>query len=192
MTPFDKFRDYLFFLLFAPLKKVHKLANQLYIFFKAIGGLLDEMKQDVFRVREEVSIASASTSMLLVHGQDHGMPRLEGEDWELYRTRLLMHGIVAAQAGTTQGIISLIKSLGYETVYLEPYYLTDPSRWSEAIVWISGGNVVIEDRDIIQQEIDKIKPASSLIHLGHEQVYAGDVFVAVGMDVYKIIDVEMM
>lgn len=189
---FQSIADYMYALLIAPMKKVKKESNQFYIFFKVIGRLFDGIIADIFRVQEEGNIATASQAMLPVHGQDRSMARLEGEPWEVYRTRLMMKGIVAAQAGTAEGIISLVKSLGYETVYIEPLYLTDPARWAEAILWISGGSVVLDDRNIIQQEINRIKPGTTLVTLAHEQIYSGTVLIAHDMEVYKIMDIRQV
>ena len=50
---FNSFGEYMFRLLFGPLRKVTKKANQFYIFFKVIGRQFDQMKKDIFRVREE-------------------------------------------------------------------------------------------------------------------------------------------
>jgi len=192
MKPFNEFGSYMFYLLFAPLKKGKQTLNQLYIFFRVVGRHFDDVKTAILRVREEANIVSCSTAMLSVHGQDRAMTRFEGEAWELYRTRLMRKGVVAAQAGTAQGVVALVKSLGYENVYIEPMYLTDPTRWSEATVWISGGSVVVDDRDIIQQELNRIKPGTGLLHLAHEQIYGGTVFVGLNTRVYKIITVKQV
>ena len=61
---FEKFSDYMYSLLFTPLKKISQVRNQFYIFFRIIGKLFDDTKADIFRVREESMIASASTMML--------------------------------------------------------------------------------------------------------------------------------
>ena len=84
MKRFGTFGEYMFDLLFAPLKRGKRAANQFYIFFKVVGRIFDGMKKDVFRVRSEANVASASPVMLPVHGQDRDMPRLEGEDVESY------------------------------------------------------------------------------------------------------------
>lgn len=57
---FEKFSDYMYSLLFTPLKKVRQAVNQFYLFFKVVGKLFDDTKADIFRVREESMIASAS------------------------------------------------------------------------------------------------------------------------------------
>lgn len=84
MKRFDNFGEYMFDLLFAPLKKGKRAVNQFFIFFKVVGRELDDLKAVIFRVRDEANVASASPVMLPVHGQDRDMPRLAGEDIEAY------------------------------------------------------------------------------------------------------------
>ncbi|WP_411676871.1 hypothetical protein [Caproicibacter sp.] len=183
---FDNFGDYMFWLLFTPLKRVKKSVNQFYIFCKVIGKLFDNAKDAIFRVRTESMILSASEVMLTVHGKDRDMPRLKGEGTEGYRRRLSMKAIIAEKAGTNEGLILAVKALGYQNVRIEPLYLTAPSRWAEAILWISGGDFIITDRDVIQSEINKVKPASAKISLAQEQVYDGTTYCAGVLEIGRI------
>ena len=100
MKQFETFGEYMFDLLFAPLKKGRKTvnqlciffkvmgrefddlkiaafrsSNQLCIFFKVMGREFDDLKAAIFRVRSEANVASCSEVMLPVHGQDRDMPR---------------------------------------------------------------------------------------------------------------------
>ena len=134
MKRFGTFGEYMFDLLFAPLKRGKRAANQFYIFFKVVGRIFDGMKKDVFRVRSEANVASASPVMLPVHGQDRDMPRLEGEDVESYRTRLSMKGVISEWSGTKTGILYALAALGYEESTIEPFSYQDPERWAEFIV----------------------------------------------------------
>ncbi len=52
MKRFDTFGEYMFDLLFAPLKKGRKTVNQLCIFFKVVGREFDDLKAAIFRVRK--------------------------------------------------------------------------------------------------------------------------------------------
>lgn len=159
---FEKFSDYMYYLLFGPLKKVIKKGNQFYIFFKVIGKLFDRTKQDIFRVREESMIISASELMLDEHGRERDMPRLKGEDIESYRMRLLMKNVIAEQAGTKNGILTALKALGYDKSYIEPYYIHDPDRWAEFLVYLSSSAPIgVNDIAILDNEVMKVKPARS-------------------------------
>lgn len=160
---FEKFGDYMFSLLFAPLKRVKRSANQLYIFFKVVGRHFDDVKATFFRVREESNVISCSEIMLPIHGEDRDMPRLEGEDWEGYRTRLSMKGLIAEKAGTSAGIRYLAKSLKYDDVEIGLYQ--DPSRWAEVKIRFISKRAEIENKDILLTELNKIKPARTLFNL---------------------------
>lgn len=165
MKRFDTFGEYMFDLLFAPLKKARRSVNQLRIFLRVVGREFDDVKTAIFRVRDEANVATASPVMLPVHGQDRDMPRLEGESVETYRTRLCMKGLVAEWGGTKEGIILAVKALGYTEATVEPLYKTDPDRWAEAVVWYSGGSIVVTNNHVILNEINKVKPASAKLSL---------------------------
>lgn len=163
------FGPYMFDLLFAPLKKGAHAANQLYVFFKVIGQAFDEVKSALCLVREESNAASCSQAMLPVHGEDRDMPRLEGETLENYRARLMLKGAISEMAGTNSGIRYLAKAFGYDNVEIVPG--EKPDHWAEATVWFIGGDIVLDDRALLLQELNKIKPARTLLHLAKEQQY---------------------
>lgn len=153
----------MYYLLYSPLKKISKVRNQFYILFKVFGKVFDQTKQDIFRVREESMIISASAKMLEEHGRDRGMQKLKGEEIENYRMRLSMKNIIAEKAGTNEGILLALKTLGYEKSYIEPYYFFDTKRWAEFVVYLSGKNISsINDLQIIDNEIMRVKPASAM------------------------------
>lgn len=167
---FDKFQDYMYYLLFGPLKKVVKVKNQFYILFKVFGKLLDQTKEDIFKVREQSMVISATGKMLEEHGIERDMKRLKGEEEENYRIRLSMKNIIAEKAGTNEGILLALKALGYEKSYIEPYYIHDPERWAEFIVYLRGKNPSnINDLRIIDNEVMKVKPASGKPAYGSEE-----------------------
>lgn len=167
---FEKFQDYMYYLLFAPLKKVFKRNNQFYILFKVAGKLFDQTKQDIFRAREESMVISASEKMLNEHGRDRQMPRLKGESVENYRIRLSMKNIIAEKAGTNEGILLALKALGYEQSFIEPYYIHDPERWAEFIVYLKSKTPSsINDIRVIDNEVMKVKPASGKPSYGAEE-----------------------
>lgn len=165
----EQFGAYMFELLFAPLRKVRKTANQFYLFFQVAGRHLDACKAALFRLREESAVLAASDAMLPVHGQDRGMPRLKGETLEGYRTRLALKGAIAEKAGTNEGIRYLARAFGYDQVELLP--AEDPAHWAEATVQFIGGRIVLDDRALLLNELNKIKPARTLLNLSKEQRY---------------------
>lgn len=166
---FERFGDYMFSLLTASLRQVKKAANQFYIFFSTVGGLFDDCKQKIFALREASMVVSAPDALLSLHGEERGLARLRGETLDNYRLRLELHGQVSEAAGTNEGIRYLAKSFGYDNVEITPD--PDPSRWAEATVLFIGGRVVLDDREILLQELGRIKPARTLLHLSKEQRY---------------------
>ena len=169
MKRFGTFGEYMFDLLFAPLKRGKRAANQFYIFFKVVGRIFDGMKKDVFRVRSEANVASASPVMLPVHGQDRDMPRLEGEDVESYRTRLSMKGVISEWSGTKTGILYALAALGYEESTIQPFSYQGPERWAEFIVFLKGSKQSgINNLTVIDAEVRKVKEGSSKPAYGAE------------------------
>lgn len=164
MKRFDTFGEYMFDLLFAPLKKGRRAVNQFAIFFRVVGREFDDLKAAILRVRDEANVASASEVMLPVHGQDRNMPRLTGESVEGYRTRLAMKGIIAEKAGTKEGIRYALAALGYQESIIEPFVFEDPERWAEFVVNLGIGNAnAIRDMSKIYDEIQVVKEGSSKI-----------------------------
>ena len=162
MKRFDSFGEYMFDLLFAPLKKTARTLNQFAIFFRVVGREFDDLKKAVFRVRDEANVASASPVMLPVHGQDRDMPRLPGETDEGYRTRLSMRGVIAAWAGTARGILYALTALGYEQSCIEPAFPQDSNRWAEFTIRLEvGESDAVRDLYTVYDEVRKVKEGSS-------------------------------
>lgn len=169
MKRFETFGEYMFDLLFAPLKKGKRTVNQLYILFRVIGKVFDGLKEDALRVRDETNVVSASPVMLPVHGQDRDMYRLEGESIEAYRTRLAMKGIISEWSGVNRGILYTLAALGYEQSRIEPVYEWDPEHWAEFIVFLKGSKQSgVYNLDVIDTEVRKVKEGSSRPFYGTE------------------------
>lgn len=171
MKRFDTFGEYLFDLLPSPLKRGQRAVNQFFIFFRVMGREFDDLKKMIFRVRGESNIATASPSMLPVHGQDREMPRITGETDEDYRFRLMMKAVVAGKSGTSEGIILAVTAMGYRNVRIVPYFLTDPERWAESVLWAEfAKNTTLQKRLLILSEVNKVKPASAKLILNSFEV----------------------
>lgn len=160
---FEKFADYMFYLLNAPLKK-HKGTNQLYIFFKAIGNEFDGIKDDILRLRLETLITTASPIMLEIHGHERDMTRVKGESIEGFRQRLMMKAVIAELAGSEKGILLALKSVGYANCRIEPLWKTDRTRWAEFYIDfrmqdLDEANTI--DFECIKREVMKVKQAST-------------------------------
>lgn len=168
---FDKFSDYMYYLLPAPLKKLVKSKNSFYALCKVVGKLFDDTKAEFMWVREQHMLGTCSVDLLELHGSERDMPRLKDEDIEAYRVRLAMKYLIAQEAGTNEGIKTALKALGYDNSYVEPYYLIDSTRWAEFIVWLRSSKKLqtsLNDFAVIDTEIMKVKSASSMPNYGVE------------------------
>lgn len=156
----DKFGDYMFYLLNAPLKKKKSGKNQLQIFFSVVGEIFDSILEDVFRFRRQKMISTAAPAMLEVIGQDRDMFRLQGETIEQYRNRLQKKAVIAELGGTNTGLLMALETLGYPECTIEPLYKTDRNRWAEICIIVP----VLKDinYDAILYEVLKVKPARTL------------------------------
>ena len=162
MKRFETFGEYMSDLLPAPLKRARQAANQFFIFFKVVGREFDDMKNILFRVRDEANVVTASPPMLAIHGQDRNMPRLPGEDDETYRMRLAMKGLISEWGGTKKGILYALAALGYLDCTVQPLVFTDPDRWAEFLVSIRTGlDDTGPDTGLVRKVVRDVKQASS-------------------------------
>ncbi|MBN4062737.1 MAG: hypothetical protein COA82_06585 [Alkaliphilus sp.] len=165
---FDKFCEYMYYLLHNPLKKVVNHKNQLQIFFRVLGGIAEKTKEDIFKAREESMAVSASMEMLNQHGADRSMQRLHDESEELFRNRLMLKKVIAGKAGTSEGMLIALKGIGHENAYIESLYKTDLLRWAEFIVFVDKGELnTLDNLLALQKEIRRTKPASALPNYGY-------------------------
>lgn len=157
---FDKFGDYMFYLLNAPLKKMKDGRNQLRIFFSVAGEIFDGMMQDLLKFRKQKMISTAEPIILEVIGRDRDMFRMQDESIGQYRRRLQMKAVIAELGGTNRGLLMAMEVLGYPECRVEPLYLTDRSRWAEICIDI----LVTHDINYsaILYEVLKVKPARTL------------------------------
>ena len=63
---YEKFRDYLYYLLPTPFKRLKKIKNQWYIFFKVIGDEYDKVQAELERALEETSVATCSVDAAIL------------------------------------------------------------------------------------------------------------------------------
>ena len=172
---FDTFGEYMHYLLPSPMKRGAQAVSQFWRWCKAMGQQVDGLQQDVFTVREQSMIQTASAEVLSLHGIDRRARRLRGETLENYRMRLMLHTRIAEQAGTNQAIYYVARSFGYDNVTITRN--PDPAHWAEATVALIGGSIVVDDRDLLLAEVNRVKPASALLTLTKEQRYpAGQYF----------------
>lgn len=167
---FDGFGKYMYYLLPAPLKRAVQATNQFWIWCKVIGKQIDGLQQDIYTVREQSMIATAGEEVLTLHGIDRGAHRMRGETLDNYRLRLMLYTRIAEQAGTNQAIYYVARSFGYDNVQITRNENAD--HWAEATVALIGGSIVLDDRNLLLAELNRVKPASALLKLTKEQRFA--------------------
>lgn len=160
----NKLSDYLYHLAHGIFKKTKKDDSDIYKLFSSTGEVLDQQQNNIYLLRRQSLIQTATGKGLDATGKDRLLPRYQDETDEQYRLRQLNKYEIAVQAGTHSGIIKAIESLGYMEVRIEPMYLTDPTRWTEISIYIQDGEntVALQSIDIIKKTIMDVKEASAL------------------------------
>jgi hypothetical protein len=131
-----------------------------------LGKYFDKVKEYYFVTREASLIISAPEDFLILLGNDRDMYRLKGETIENYRLRLMMKMEIAKKAGSIPGILLVASTLGYDESTLVPLYPTDEARWAEFNLYLSGSYISsINELNVISEEINKVKQASSKANL---------------------------
>lgn len=165
----NSFKDYMYYLLTTPLKKVSKIKNQFNILFDVLGKYFDNSMEILFFAREQSMLDKADQLFLPEYGKDRRMQRYNNETLENYRNRLMTKNEIAEKAGSIEGILLALKSIGYNKAFIEPYYLFDPDRWAEFIIFLDDKDDKqneINDLGIVDIEVRKVKQASSLPSYG--------------------------
>lgn len=96
--------------------------NDIYYFTQGLGGFFDRAKLDVFKIRRDAMIPTASEAALALHGRDRNMPRYRGESVEEYRNRLLAAVPLHQEIGTEPGMKRLLALIGYPGAIVLPFY----------------------------------------------------------------------
>lgn len=146
---FNTFAEYMWYLLFMPLKKIKKAVNSWYIWCRILGAWFDQCKADLLKSRAEGMVATSSSLVLNLHGLDRELTRYNGEDIENFRQRIAMYEEVCRLGGTDQGILLAVRTLGYDHIELQ----TAKERYQEADRWA-------EFYVILNMEIDEEQPIS--------------------------------
>lgn len=135
---YDKYRDYMYYLLTSPFKRVKKNLNQWYILFRVLGSRFDDAMESLYAAAEQTMVASCSPEMLAVHAEDRGLKKYDGEEEENFRARIALYREVCRLGGTNQGILLAARTLGYKDVAVETVKKLkgDKERWAEFYVLV--------------------------------------------------------
>lgn len=158
---FEKFKDYMFFLLHSPLK-ILQGKSEIYKLFNVLGNEFDEFKNNVLEVEKQSNIFSAKNFYLDILASDRNIARFQNETDENLRQRIMLKPDVMKMAGTKKGVILALKSLNYEA-NIEPCYLIDKNRWAEFNVIINDDLIKNSNYNfkIIKETVMEVKQASS-------------------------------
>lgn len=146
---YDNFKDYMYYLLTSPFKRVKKSINNWYILCEVLGSWFDECMNDIYRAREESMVATCDDIMIPVHAADRRMSRNPGESNASYRKRIAWYIEIKRLGGTNIGVERAIKALGYANPLLVRAVdlLGDENRWAEFYV-------------LLENDIDFIEPVA--------------------------------
>lgn len=161
MILFDKFSDFMYYLLTSPLKKIEKSRNQWYKLMKVLGKRFDDALESVYMARDQTAVSTCDPEMLQFHAEDRTLTRYAGESDENFRVRIANYTEILKLGGTDDGVLLAVRSLGFKNVEFVPAkeYTGDPSRWAEFFIIIQFG--VDDDPDIsfeiLKKQVRKVK-----------------------------------
>lgn len=162
----DNFKEYMWYLLTTPFKRVKKSVNAWWVYCQVIGGLFDDAKEALERAREEGMVAACSDELLPVHASERKLTRYAGESEDNFRRRIAMYEEVSVLGGLSSGIILAVKSLGYNDVEVisVPDFLGDSSRWAEfyLILNLTFDEVQPVSLDVLKRYVRRWKKSSAL------------------------------
>lgn len=172
---FEKFADYMYYLLTSPFKRLKKKINQWYILFDVLGRRYDDAMESFYRAQEQTMIATCHPAMLPVHAADRpNLTRYQGEEDENFRARIANFPEVLRKGGTDPGVLLAVRTLGYSSPEIvkanafkgRVYFETDgtwnldgsrlleagelPDRWAEFYI-------------VIKMSVDESHPISTAI-----------------------------
>ena len=153
---------YLFWLLVSWLKTKVPEDSITWNILNVVGEELDLSKQAILDMRRESLIATASEDNLDKFGNEKGLARIAGETDEEYRIRLLSAYLIKKRGGTIPGMIEAVGFLGI-TATINEIYKTDPTRWAEFELIITGGDLEVLNQSIFYILVNNLKPAHTRI-----------------------------
>ncbi|GAB6170794.1 hypothetical protein JCM15765_02720 [Paradesulfitobacterium aromaticivorans] len=118
-----------------------------WVWLQAIGTIFDKAKTQVFAVRRQGLVPTATGLALDWHGDDRRMPRQPGESDAAYQKRLLNFREYYLRTGTKQGILDALWALGYTEAEVYPLYKEKYKFRFLDGNWTLDGNTTLEPLD---------------------------------------------
>lgn len=186
---FDKFCDYMYYLLTTPFKLVKKSFNQWYIFCQVFGRYFDDAMESLYHAADQTMIATCEPEMLMFQAEERGMTRYQGESDENFRKRIANYAEVCRLGGSDEGVLLAVRSLGFDSVSIVKAREMDAKRWAEfyVIVNINPDDELPIGYDVLMRQVRKVKYTTALdnyyfnVHLssmGVSNAIARSIFVA--------------
>ena len=160
MLMFEKFADYMYYLLTSPLKMVQKSKNQWYTLMRVLGRHLDQILDDIDRARDQTAVATCEPEMLPEYAEDRGITKYTGETDENFRVRIANYTEILKLGGTDAGVLLAVRSLGFNAqLVAAKIYTGDEARWAEFYILLQFG---IDDPlgiplEILRKQVRKVK-----------------------------------
>mgnify|MGYP000490877513 CR=1 FL=1 len=158
---FEKFSDYMYYLLISPLKRVKKELNQWYKLFKVLGKRFDDALEAINKEGEESMLVSCDDEFLQIHADERKMQRYAGENNSNYRKRIANYQEVMKLGGTDRGIKLAAKTLGYSRVEVikANKFKGVNDRWAEfyVLAYINLAENSTRGLEILKKEVRKVK-----------------------------------
>ena len=162
---FDKFCDYMYYLLTSPFKRVKKKLNQWYILFKVLGRRFDDAMESLYDAREQTMLATCDPVMLQVHADDRKMSQYPGEDNENFRARIANYSEVLRLGGSDPGVLLAVRVLGFAKadIKLAKYFKNDVNRWAEfyVLIWLDADEDLPIEYAVLRKEVRRTKLVSA-------------------------------
>lgn len=163
---FEKYRDYMYYLLTSPFKRVRKEVNQWYILFKVLGKYFDDAMNSLYDARKQTMVATCEPIMLPVHADDRHIQQYPVEDDENFRVRIANYQEVLKLGGSDAGIMLAVRTLGFDNINIVKAkdLKNDDKRWAEfyIIINLNPDAALPIDYNILKSNVRKIKQVGAL------------------------------
>lgn len=156
---YEKFCDYLYYLLTSPFKRVQKAVNQWYIFCEVFGHYFDDAMESLFTAVDQTMVATCRPEMLPIQAEERGIDRYPGESDENFRKRIANYAEVCRLGGSDAGVLLAVRSLGFNSVSIIQAREFAPERWAEfyVIINVDPDEEIPIGYDIVRQQVRKVK-----------------------------------
>lgn len=169
--------EYLFYLAHRIFKRAPHKDSDIDQLSQALGLEFEHAQENIFLLRDQALILTASGSGLDICGKDRKMPRLQGESDDAYRLRLLKAYSYYRSVGTFGSIKKALAGLGYSNVEIYPWYLIDPTKWSQFWVELTLDGVALDTTNwlAIHNTVNRMKPSHERMSALNVSVPARDI-----------------